>query len=174
MAFLRATPRDNINTVHDEIYRQVNKCRVSDAKDSSSESIDIFNKMPRFLSRFLISVACILDRHGHLPQSLIETDPYYASAILSNLGSIKLHSGYHHLTNWGTTSLFVVIGEKKLRPFYDESGTVTMKDSVDIGLTVDERIADGYYFSGTIRMLKHLLEHPELLEDPIEKEVPNL
>ena len=72
--------------------------------------MDIFNKMPRFLSKFIISVICWLDRHGWVPQSLIESDPYYSSVLLTNLGSIKLHSGYHHLTNWGTMSVFVVVG----------------------------------------------------------------
>ena len=65
----------------------------------------------------------------------------------------------------------MVIGEKKIRPFFNEDGTYTMKDSVDIGLTVDERIADGYYFSKTIRLLKKLLENPELLEKSFKEEV---
>ena len=37
---------------------------------------------------------------------------------------------------------------------------------LDLGLTLDERIADGYYYSKTVRLLKHLLQHPELLELP--------
>ena len=91
--------------------------------------------------------------------------------MLTNLGSIGLHAGYHHLTNWGTTSVFCVIGQIKKRPFYDDDGTVHMKDSVDIGLTIDERLADGYYYSRTIQLLKKLLENPELLEKPLSEEV---
>ena len=41
-----------------------------------------------------------------------------------------------------------------------------MKDSVELGLTVDERIADGYYYAKSIRLLKKLLDNPELLERP--------
>ena len=59
------------------------------------------------------------------------------------------------------------MGEKKKRPFYDDDGNVTMKDSIDIGLTIDERIADGYYYAKTVRLLKKLLENPELLEMPL-------
>ena len=59
-----------------------------------------------------------LDRHGWVPSDIIATDPYYSSVVISNLGSIKLKCGYHHLTNWGTCSLFCIIGEKKLSPFY--------------------------------------------------------
>ena len=106
-----------------------------------------------------------------MPSSFIETDPYYCTIVLTNLGSIKLHSGYHHLTNWGTNSVFVAVGERKLRPFYQEDGSMEMRDSIDLGLTIDERIADGYYYSKTVRLLKKLLENPELLEQPFGTEV---
>ena len=46
-----------------------------------------------------------------------------------------------------------------------------MKPSVDIGLTIDERIADGYYYSRTVQLLKTLLENPELLDRPLNEEV---
>ncbi|MBR6259276.1 MAG: 2-oxo acid dehydrogenase subunit E2 [Oscillospiraceae bacterium] len=170
LAIVKAKDTDTIDTIHQEIYRQVSECR-SDKLDSSSESMDIFNKMPRFISKFLVSIICFLDRHGWVPTSLIATDPYYSTVVLTNLGSIKLHSGYHHLTNWGTNSVFVAIGEKKLRPFYDEDGNMTMKDSIDLGITVDERIADGYYYSKTVRLLRTILENPQLLETPMAQPV---
>ena len=65
----------------------------------------------------------------------------------------------------------MVIGEKKIRPFFDDNGTMEMRDSVDIGLTVDERIADGYYFSKTIKLLKKILENPWLLDKPFGEQV---
>ena len=68
-------------------------------------------------------------------------------------------------------SIFVVVGAIKKRPFFDEEGNMTMRMSVDLGLTIDERIADGFYYSKTIRLLKKLLDHPELLEQPLETEV---
>ena len=170
LAFIHSKPEDNLDSVHDEIYRQITSGR-SEKKDSSSESMDIFNKMPRFLSKALVKFICFLDRHGWVPRSLIATDPYYSSVVLTNLGSIKLRSAYHHLTNWGTNSLFLAVGEKKLRPFYLEDGTVEMRDSVDIGITVDERIADGYYYAGTVALFCKLLENPELLETELSAPV---
>ena len=141
------------------------------AVDASSDAMDLFNKMPRFFSKFIVWIITRLDVHGWVPKSLIATDPYYSSVVLSNLGSIKLKSGYHHLTNWGTCSLFCIIGEKKMTPVYDEDGNVTMRQTLDLGLTVDERLADGYYYSKSIRLLKHLLQNPELLELPVSEEV---
>ncbi len=160
-----------IEDIHNSMYKKISACRTEKKKGSTEDALDIFNKLPRFISKAAVRFVCMLDRHGMVPPSLVSSDPYYSSVILTNLGSIKLHSGYHHLTNWGTTSVFVIVGEKKLRPYYDEFGNVTMKDSIDLGLTVDERIADGYYFSKTIRLLKKLLEEPELLEKPFGEEV---
>lgn len=170
LAFIHSKPTDTIDTIHNEIYRQVTFCR-GDNKDASTESMDALQKLPRFLLKIVGWGARFLDRHGWMPQSVIATDPYYASVVLTNLGSIKLHSGYHHLTNWGTNSVFCAIGERKMRPFYDENGNVEMRDSVDLGLIIDERIADGYYYSKTVRLLRTLLENPELLELPLEEKV---
>ncbi|MDD3243020.1 MAG: 2-oxo acid dehydrogenase subunit E2 [Eubacteriales bacterium] len=170
LAFVRAKEEDTLDTVHEEIRRQIFECR-SDKADQSTDSMDILNKMPRFFSKFLVWIITKLDKHGKCPQALIETDPYYSSVVLSNLGSIKLKCGYHHLTNWGTNSVFCIIGEKKLSPFFDAQGNVTMRETVDLGLTIDERLADGYYYSKTIRLLKTLLENPALLEQPLNQEV---
>ena len=46
-----------------------------------------------------------------------------------------------------------------------------MKMSVDVGLTVDERISDGYYCSRSIALLKKLIENPELLEANLSEEI---
>ena len=170
LAFIHAKENFTLEDVHSEIYRQVSFCR-SDKKDSSTASMDIFNKMPRFVSKSIVAFIRFLDCHGWVPKSLIATDPYYSSVVLTNLGSVKMHSGYHHLTNWGTNSVFLAIGEIKKRPYFDDEGHVTMKNSVDLGLTIDERIADGYYYSKTVRLLRKLLENPELLETPLNEEV---
>ena len=153
------------------LIEQILDCRDECKVDSSTDSMDFFNKMPRWLGKFLVWILTRLDVHGWIPASIIETDPYYCSVVLSNLGSIKLKSGYHHLTNWGTCSMFCIIGEKKKTAFFDEDGTMTMRETLDLGLTIDERLADGYYYSKSVRLLKYLLEHPEELEKPIKEEV---
>ena len=173
LAFLHSKDTDTLETVHDKIHEQITSRRSEDSNsvDRSTDNMDMFNRMPRFLGKLIVRFICFLDRHGWVPADLVATDPYYSSAVLTNLGSIGLHSGYHHLTNWGTNSVFVVIGERKKRPFYDEEGNMTMRDSVDLGLTIDERLADGYYYAKTIRLLKKLLDQPELLEQPLGEPV---
>ncbi len=170
LAFIHAKDEDTVDTIHENIRGQVMFCR-SEQKDRSTDSMEFFTKLPRFVSKTAVHFVTFLDRHGWVPNVLIATDPYYASVVISNLGSIKLHSGYHHLTNWGTCSLFCIIGEKGMNPVYAPDGTFEMKETLDLGLTIDERLADGYYYSKSVRLLKHLLEHPELLEKPMNEEV---
>ena len=146
-------------------------CKDEKKVDSSSDSMDFFNSMPRWLGKFIVWILTRLDLHGWIPSSIIETDPFYTSIVLSNLGSIKLKSGYHHLTNWGTCSLFCIIGEKSMRPVFHADGTYEMREMLDLGITIDERLADGYYYSKTIKLFKELMEHPELLETPAAQEI---
>ena len=47
---------------------------------------------------------------------------------------------------------------------YDKDGNPDLHEVIPLGITLDERIADGYYYSGTVALVRELLEHPELLE----------
>ncbi|MBO4915042.1 MAG: 2-oxo acid dehydrogenase subunit E2 [Oscillospiraceae bacterium] len=170
LAFIHSKPTDNIDTIHDELFRQVSYVR-NVGEDASTESMDMLQKLPLVFKKAIGVGARFLDKHGWMPQSAVETDPFRASVVLANFGSIKLHSGYHHLTNWGTTSVFCIVGEMKKRPFFDDNGNVDMRMSIDIGLTVDERISDGFYCSRAVRLLKMLIENPELLEKPLEEKI---
>ena len=170
LAFLHSREDNTLADIHAYIRSQVQECR-SEKVDSSTENMDILNKLPRWLGKTAVKFIMWLDKHGWVPKDMVATDPYYSSVVISNLGSIKLKCGYHHLTNWGTCSLFCIIGEKKKSPFYDENGSVSMRETLELGLTIDERLADGYYYSKSVRMLKYLLEHPEELEKPLKEEV---
>ncbi len=170
LAVVKAKEDSTIDTIHQNLYDQIRSLRGGKV-DGSTDSMDILNRMPRFLSKFLVWIITRLDVHGWVPNFLIESDPYYCSVVLSNLGSIKLRSGYHHLTNWGTCSLFCILGEKKVTPVFQPDGTYAMRETLDLGLTIDERLADGYYYSKSIKLLKHLLEHPELLEMPAKEKI---
>lgn len=170
LAFLHSTSEDTLSSIHSKIYDQISSCR-SDKADESTENMDLFNRLPRWISKLCVRFVMWLDKHGWVPESFIATDPYYSSVVLSNLGSLKMKSGYHHLTNWGTCSAICLVSEIKKRPFFDDDGNISMKDSVELGLTIDERLADGYYYSKTVRLLKKLIENPELLESPLCEEV---
>ncbi len=163
LAFLSFDKDCTIDVVHDRIMKEIYECR-SEKLDNSTAGMDMLLKLPRPVLKVLIGILNILDYHGRVPLSLIKTDPNYASVFMSNLGSIGLKAGYHHLNNWGTNSIFVTIGEKAMRPIYDADGNAAIRPVLELGLTLDERIADGYYYAKTVKLVKHLLQNPEMLE----------
>ena len=170
LAFLHAKPEWTIDDVHNEIHRQLLKLKTKGYTDESTSIMDKLNKAPKWITRPLIGGICQLEKKGLIPPALVETDPYHSSIVLANLGSIGLPNGYHHLTNWGTTSMFLLIGTIGRLPFY-ENDTVTFRDGVEIGFTVDERISDGFYFARSIKMLQLFLDQPELLERPMNEKL---
>ena len=170
MAVVSGDEQSDIFSIHQKIKEQVIPCKQGKS-NSTQSGIEIFKKMPHWLVRIIFNVIRRWSDKGRLPKSLTDGDSNHCSAFVTNLGSIGLKCGYHHLANFGTNSIFVVIGEKKMTPFYDENGNVTMKETLDLGLTIDERIADGFYYSRSIKVLKKVLANPELLELPFETEV---
>lgn len=170
LAIIKADSNETIDSLHEKIYQQVSFCR-SDKNDDSTKAMDTYSKIPRFISKSVVKFVMFLDKHGRVPQSYIKSDPYYQSFVISNVGSIKLNCAYHHLTNWGTCSTICLIGQIKNRDIRLDDGTTKFVPTVELGLTIDERIADGYYYSKTIRLLKYLLQNPELLEKPFSEQV---
>lgn len=171
LAYKKYGEDDTVDTLHESIMEEIHKCRRDDVKDNSSEFMDKFMRLPHWMVKLLVGFLFKLDRRGKVPYDLIMTDPNYSSIFLTNLGSIGLDSGYHHLNNWGTNSFFGVIGKRHLVQQLNEDGPGEIIPAISVGITLDERIADGFYFSGTVRLMKKLLENPELLEQPFSTPV---
>ena len=152
--------------VHAYVQKIVTKVRKEDASVGVDDKLKVLSYLPRFAWRILAWTLKRLEYYGLYPASLAADDPCYSSAYLTNLGSIQMNADYHHLFNWGTISFFVTIGQKKMRPFFREDGSYEMHNTIKLGLTVDERIADGYYFAKTLRLLRKIFAEPELLDLP--------
>lgn len=155
-----------LEQVHDYVRDIVTKVRVKGETEGTTEKMDILQKLPRFVLALVFWVLRVLDFFGIYPRSLMKDDPTYSSVYISNLGSIKMNADYHHLFEGGTISFFVVISEKKKQPVFAEDGSFEMRDTIKLGLTIDERIADGLYFANSLKLMRHLLQNPELLDLP--------
>ena len=162
LAFLEYSPEETIDSYHEKIMKVIHHTRYE--TDTSTGAMDLITKLPHFLVVWIVKLVLLLDRFGLAPQALIGSDPNHAAIFLSNLGSIGLECGYHHLVNWGTNSCFVVVGKKHMTMDYNKDGNGDCHEVIPLGITLDERIADGYYYSGTVALVKELLAHPELLE----------
>ena len=155
-----------LDQVHDYVQSFVTKVRKEDKTVGITNALDAVKKLPRPLFNLMAWALMRMEYHGWYPKGLAKDDPCYASVFVTNLGSIKLHADYHHLFDWGNNSFFIVINEKKLRPFWHEDGTYDLRNTIKLGLTIDERIADGTYFAKTIRLVRKMFAHPELLDLP--------
>ncbi len=160
-----------INQIREQIEKQINAIRKENKNDGATDIMDTIVKLPPFGIRLTVKMLKFLDRHGWLPKDVVNADPYHASVFVSNLGSIKLHATYHHLADWGTNSFFVVIGEKYKKLKIMDDNSTEVREFLDLGITVDERIADGYYYAKTVRVLRAILEDPYLLEKPLDYEI---
>ena len=159
---------DTLDDVSRMIVGDVTEARKSEhATGGVDELLDKFAAMPRLLMMFLIRIIRWMDFWGVNPKFITEGDPNYSTIFLSNLGSIKCPAVYHHLNNYGTNSIMITIGtiheEEALMPDH----TKEIRKFVDLGVTIDERIGDGFYFARSLKLLHHMCAHPELLDKPV-------
>ncbi|MBO5620196.1 MAG: 2-oxo acid dehydrogenase subunit E2 [Butyrivibrio sp.] len=167
LARIVAEDDDTLESISRKVREQIALCKTQN--DESTEAMNVIMKIPG--KHIVGAIARFLDKHGWMPQSVIATDPYQCSVVLTNLGSLGLDIGYHHLMNWGTNSIFVIVGTKKNRPHFDANGNVTMKRELDLAFTIDERISDGFYYARSMKLMKMLVENPALMEGPLSQEV---
>lgn len=171
LAFFTYDKKETIESYHQKITEVIHQTKRTDVVDPSTGVMDMVSKLPQWVINLIVKIVLWLDKHGWAPQALIGSEPNHASIFLANLGSIGLECGYHHLVNWGTNSCFIVIGKKYLKMDYGKDGTPDLHEVIPIGITLDERIADGYYYSRTVALVKELLANPELLEQPADTPV---
>ena len=159
---------DTIDTISKKIIGYVNKVRKTDKveKEGANNAIDIVGKMPNIIRIPLVGLLKWMDQKGILPSFLVKDNLYYSSIILSNLGSIKCGAIYHNLTTFGTCSSLATIGEIKDEIVINKDGTAEIKKLFEIGINLDERIADGYYMAKSVKLLQYIFDNPELLEQP--------
>ncbi len=163
---------DTINEISRKIVGDVKESRKTEGVTAGSidELMAKLAKLPRLLLMFIVWTVRVLDYWGINPDFLTDGDPNYTTILVSNLGSIKCPSVYHHLNNYGTNSIMVTIGTLHKEEILMDDGHKEIRDVVDIGATLDERIGDGFYFAKSLKLIKHIFAHPELLEQPLNEE----
>ena len=171
LMFLFAKPEMNVDDISKIILGDVSKARENNGNELGG-TMDTLAKHPRCVLTLIFGVVRMLEYFGIMPASLQAGDPNYSTCLLSNLGSIGAGAPYHHLSNYGTCSMMITIStvhkEKKIMP----DGSEQERDILNATFTLDERIADGFYFAKSLRITKFLLEHPEHLTERLDAPVP--
>ena len=171
LMFMKVKPEMTINDVSRKILGEVDTIRKEHGNDMG-DKLDFVGKLPRPVIAGIFRTVRTLEFFGINPKALTDGDTNYSTLLLSNLGSIGANACYHHLNNYGTNSIMSTIGTMRDENRLKLDGTVETRKVVDIMTTVDERIADGFYFAKSLRITKYLLEHPEHLFEQIKDEVP--
>lgn len=167
---LKANDDDTISTIGRKIVGEVHAARKENEEYGADKILNVLAKLPRFLMRLFMASLRMIDFYGKMPASLTDMDTNFCTVLLSNLGSIRCDAVYHHLNNFGTNSIVLTIGEIRKVPQVAEDGTIVVRDTMALGMTADERIADGFYFAKSLKLIKYLFAHPELLDQPLKEE----
>lgn len=155
---------DDIFEIQRKIDEFVDHNREAQADNATEKMIRFLCSVPG-LMRVGVNVLKWMDKHGMLPASLIEMSPFHATMTISNLASLRTNYIYHHVYNFGTTSMLLTMGNIEEVP-RRKKGEVVFERCIPMGLVMDERICHGDYYAMAFRRFAEYLEDPSLLEGP--------
>ena len=171
MILITIDPSDTIDSISKKIKDKVSSIRnKKEKKEGANSAIDTLGKLPNILRVPLVGFLKWCDKKGILPASLIKDNLYYSSMIVSNLGSIHCGAIFHNINDFGACSSLATIGEIK-DEIVLEDGKQTTKKLCEFGINLDERIADGYYFAKSVKLLQYIFDNPKILEENMRKKI---
>lgn len=154
---------ENIFEIKEKLDATIEKNKEKETVNKTDKVVKILNLTPNFLILWSIKILRFLDKYGIMPKAIINASPFHTSVFLTNVGSLGIDSIYHHIYNFGTTSLFFSMGKKKKSYIYDED-EIKEEKCITIAFVGDERICDGHYYASSFKQLNKYLKKPELLE----------
>ena len=167
-------PTDTIMDVYLKLNEKIDEIKTSEGNNNTEDVAEALSKLPRFLLRFAITILRVMDYFGWLPQSLVNASPFHGSMIITDLGSLRIGPIYHHIYNFGTLPVFISFGAKRHAYELNRHGQMVDNKYVDLKVVMDERIADGHYYSQFLQAYRYLFAHPEILENPPSKVVEDI
>lgn len=169
LTVIKVDDNDSLMDISRKIMGDVKKIR-SNKESHTDDFVNKLGRLPKWVMAIIVWIIKRLDNHDMLPQSLTKNSIYHSTVLLSNLGSIHCDGIYHNLTNFGTNSILLTIGEIKEEAKVIE-GEIVKRYVCDFGITLDERIADGVYFAKSINLLEYILNDPKLLEGKVNDKI---
>ena len=160
---------DDIFTVNRKVQEAIERTQQPTSQNALDKLMASLVRIP-FLVGAAVGVLKFIDKYFTLPFSIINASPFHTSLFITNLASIRTNAIYHHLYEFGTTGIFISMGQLERR--IEKNGeTVEEKKIMPLGIVTDERIANGHYYGRCFRELNRYYKNPELLEVPPEQVV---
>ena len=160
-------PHDTIFDVARRMNEVIEEARKPDADNATMRIASALLKSP--IARPAVSVLKWMDRHGMMPRFIIDASPFHTSLFLTNNASVGLPAVFHHIYNFGSTTMFWSMGAPRKKIDLDRDGKPIRARIMPIGVTVDERVAAGRVFGMMIARMMRYFSDPSLLEQPPEK-----
>lgn len=132
----------------------------SGKKTYTDKELDIFMILPRPILRGAVALAQKLNYYNLLPKSFIDGDAMFASMVVANLGSLGMDAGFHHFYEWGTASLFLMMGKIQENVIVVD-GEMVIQKQLHLRYTFDERIDDGLNGHHGMESMRRVLENPD-------------
>ncbi|MCX7028302.1 MAG: hypothetical protein NT061_12655 [Spirochaetes bacterium] len=170
---MRFNPEATIYDVLRTVQEAVNSNKAIEVSNSTDKTARLFMLCPGFLVRFLVFVLRSLDWVGLLPKAIHRVSPFHTSFFITDLGSLGIKPIYHHLYDFGTTSIFIAFGSKERHRELSKDGTVVERKFITMKVVNDERICDGHYYASAFKLLFQLFKDLSVLEVPPERVVPD-
>jgi len=170
---LEFTGKESLLEIKDKLENTIQQNKDVQVRSSLDKLVIALEKIPNIFLKIVVGILKLADRYGVLPKSLIQLSPFHTSAFLTNVGSLGIDAIYHHIYNFGTTSLFFAMGKKK-KDYVPDEDEIKEEKCITIAFVGDERICDGYYFASSFKMFNRFIKKPELLDEPVDKEEPSL
>jgi hypothetical protein len=153
---------DTIFDVQSKIDDYISENRKDDNANALDKTMEKLVQMSWLMS-IATGLIRLSDRYGLLPKALVKASPFHASLLISNLASIRTNHIYHHVYEFGTTSVGITMGNMREVPHRTKDGIVFDR-CIPLGVVMDERICSGHYFAQAFARIKELLAAPRLLE----------
>ncbi len=158
-------PDDTVDEIYEKFNRIVTDIQSRPDEKSSFDKVNkILSLIPGLLCRWTVKFLNFLDYFGLLPKKLLKVSPFHGSMIITSMGSLGIRPIYHHIYNFGNLPVFLAYGGRRSVVSCDKEGKASVKKYIEIKAVTDERICDGYYYASAFKMVKRLVENPELLE----------
>lgn len=158
--------KNTVFEVNDIINHYVDENRNEPDNNGTEKLMKVLLSIPGLMP-VAVKIIKLMDRHGLLPKSIIDMSPFHASLLISNLASIRTNHIFHHVYEFGTTSIGITMGNTREIPKRKAEG-IYFERCMPLGVVMDERIASGSYFAMAFRRLRLYLRNPQLLETPAE------
>ena len=162
-------PTDTAEDVYNKLNTEIEKVKNTPLDSSFDNLAHAFMLIPGLFLKFTVWLLRVLDYFGLLPKFLLELSPFHGSVFFTSMGSLGIPPIFHHLYDFGNLPVFCSFGCKRRALEVQEDGSVVQKKYLDFKFSMDERIADGFYYAAFFKHFKRIMHHPEQLDLPPEE-----